>query len=49
MLSELGEKLEKLGDEAKLLKRHLPVSGIRGRAFEAVLMSQGDRWTVYVA
>ena len=33
----LFDTLEELGDKAKLLKRHLPVSGIRGRAFEAML------------
>ena len=33
----LAQGLEKLGDEAKQLKRHLPLGGIRGHAFEAVL------------
>ena len=36
--AQLCARLEKLGDDnAKLLRRHLPLNGIRGRAFEAVL------------
>ena len=35
--AQISAKLAKLGDRAKLLKRHLPMGGIRGRAFEAML------------
>ena len=35
--TQISEKLAKLGDSVKLLKRHLPIDGIRGRAFEAIL------------